>query len=149
MEKGNILLCALAQFTIPDTNERGWNQVINTVYMIDDGEDVFDIHEMFLSNQTTDIRKVINYCIGQYISPKVLAGVNYYNKISNDYFTCPAKLGACLTTGASIGAMVCSYFDVNFFGGWNVLSPHSQNQNQVIQTIELGARFAYRFAHEE
>ncbi len=102
-----------------------------------------------MSMLQTGIYSNINVFKHMYISPKVLAGVNYYNKISNDYFTCPAKLGACLTTGASIGAMVCSYFDVNFFGGWNVLSPHSQNQDQVIQTIELGARFAYRFNHEE
>ena len=102
-----------------------------------------------MSMLQTGIYSNINIFKHMYINPKVLAGVNYYNKISNDYFTCPAKLGACLTTGVSIGAMVCSYFDVNFFGGWNVLSPHSQNQDQVIQTIELGARFAYRFAHEE
>lgn len=101
-----------------------------------------------MSMLQTGIYSNINVFKHMYISPKVLAGVNYYNKISNDYFTCPAKLGACLTTGASIGAMVCSYFDVNFFGGWNVLSPHSQNQDQVIQTIELGARFSYRFNHK-
>ena len=92
MEKGNLLLCSLSQFTIPDTNERGWNQVINTVYMIDDGEDVFDIHEMFLSNQTTDIRKVINYCIGQYISPKVFIDLKIYKELAGTYVTVPCEL---------------------------------------------------------
>ena len=92
MEKGNVLLCSLAQFTIPDVNERGWNQVINTVYMIDDNEDVFDIHEMFLSNQTTDIRKVINYCIGKYISPKVFIDLKIYRELAGDYIVVPCEL---------------------------------------------------------
>lgn len=92
IEKGNVLLCSLAQFTIPDTNTRGWNQVINTVYMIDDDEDVFDIHEMFLSNQTTDIRKVINYCIGKYISPKVFIELKIYRELGGDYVEVPCEL---------------------------------------------------------
>lgn len=92
IEKGNILLCSLAQFTIPDTNERGWNQVINTVYMTDEGENMFDIHEMFLSNQTTDIRKVINYCIGQYISPKVFIDFKLYREAAGDYVAVPCEL---------------------------------------------------------
>lgn len=120
--------------------------VSSVYYSYDAGNngDTFD-----MSMLQAGIYSNINVFKHMYISPKVLAGVNYYNSISNEYFSCPTKLGACLNTGISVGAMVCSYFDVNFFGGWNVLSPHNQNQDQVIQTIELGARFAYRFAHEE
>lgn len=80
-----------------------------------------------------------------YVSPKVIGGVNYYDKISNEAFTCPASFGACLSTGFSIGAMTTPNFDVNFFADWNILSPHSEVQEQVIQTIGLGARFSYRF----
>lgn len=80
-----------------------------------------------------------------YIGPKVLVGANYYNKIKNEYFTCPASFGACFTAGLSVGAMTTPNFEVNFFSGWDMLSPHSNVQDQVIQTIELGARFAYRF----
>jgi len=83
-----------------------------------------------------------------YFGPKVLVGANYYSKIANEYFSCDAHLGPCVTVGASVGAMSCPYFDVNFFAGWNALSPHSQNQDQIIQTIELGARFSYIFNHE-
>lgn len=83
-----------------------------------------------------------------YFGAKVLGGTNYYNKIANEYFTCDAKLGPCSTVGLSLGAMSSPYFDVNFFSNWNVFSPHSQNQNQVIQTMEFGARFSYRFNHK-
>lgn len=92
IEKGNVLLCSLSQFVIPDTNDKGWNQVINTVYMIDDNEDIFDIHEMFLSNQTTDIRKVINYCIGHYISPKVFIDLKIYKEMAGIYVDVPCEL---------------------------------------------------------
>lgn len=91
-EKGNVLLCSLSQFTIPDVNEKGWNQVINTVYMTDKDEKEFDIHEMFLSNQTTDIRKAINYCISQYISPKIFIDFKLYRECGGDYISVPCEL---------------------------------------------------------
>lgn len=80
-----------------------------------------------------------------YFSPKALIGINRYDKTVNVFFTCPSSIGACFTTGGSIGAMVTQYFDINFFADWNALSPHNDVQNKVIQTIGLGARFSYRF----
>ncbi len=80
-----------------------------------------------------------------YFSPKMLVGMNRYEKTENEYFTCPSSLGTCFTTGVSVGAMVTQYFDINFFADWNVLSPHSDIQDHVTQTIGLGARFSYRF----
>lgn len=80
-----------------------------------------------------------------YFSPKILTGINRYGITKNSFFTCPSNIGACFTTGCSIGAMVTQYFDINFFADWNVFSPHSNIQDQVVQTIGLGTRFSYRF----
>ena len=90
--RANVLLYSISQFNIPNTNNRGWNQVINTVYMIDAHEKEFDIHTMFLSNKTEDIRKVINYCISHYISPKTFIDTHIYQDIGGVYTRIPCEL---------------------------------------------------------
>lgn len=91
-DTNNILMYSIAQFIIPNTNDKGWNQVINTVYMTDDHEMEFDIHQMFLSNKTEDIRKVINYCIANHISPKVFIDTHIYRECGGSYVRVPCEL---------------------------------------------------------
>lgn len=74
----NVALYSMAQFTVPDTNDKGWNQIINTAYMMDEGDQTIDISPMFKSTTTQDINKVIQYNKMNYISQSICIDIKMY-----------------------------------------------------------------------
>lgn len=84
-ERESIGIYTMAQFEIPDVNEKGWNQIINTVYQLDKDERVIDISPMYASNKTQDIMSVVNYCNKNFISPKCFIEVRVYQNKAGYY----------------------------------------------------------------
>ena len=87
--QASIPLYSLGQFNIPDTNDRGWEQVINTTYMLDPHEMHFDVSPLFRSNKTEDINKVREWCLKNYISPNVFIDIQIYQEFGGDYRAVP------------------------------------------------------------
>ena len=87
--QGSIPLYSVGQFDIPDTNERGWEQLINTTYMLDPHETEFDISPLFKSNKTQDINKVKDFCNKNFISPKVFIDIKMYQEYAGSYREVP------------------------------------------------------------
>lgn len=87
--QGNIPLYSVGQFDIPNTNDRGWEQVINTVYMLDPNEREFDISPLFLSNKTEDINSVKDFCLKNFLSPKVFIDIWIYEENGGAYTKVP------------------------------------------------------------
>ena len=87
--QNSIPLYSVGQFDIPDTNERGWEQVINTTYMLDPHETSFDISPLFKSNKTEDINKVIDFCNKNYISPLTFIDIQIYREAAGNYIKVP------------------------------------------------------------
>lgn len=88
----SIPLYSVGQFNIPNTNENGWEQVINTAYMLDPHETQFDISPLFLSNKTEDINAVRNWCIQNYISPAVFIDTLIYKEQAGSYTKVPYSI---------------------------------------------------------
>lgn len=85
----NAALYTMAQFTVPDVNEKGWTQIINTAYMLDEGEKEIDISPMFESNQTMNIKRVIQFCKDNYLSPSCFIDVKMYQENGGQYRAVP------------------------------------------------------------
>ena len=87
--QGSIPLYSIGEFDIPLVNDKGWDQVINTVYMLDPHETSFDISPLFKSNKTEDINAVKDFCIKNYISPNTFIDIQIYQEYAGDYRKVP------------------------------------------------------------
>ena len=87
-----IPLYTVGQFDIPNTNSRGWEQVINTTYMLDEKESKFDVSPLFRSNKTEDIYAVITYCLKNFISPSSFIEIKIYEECGGSYVEVPFSI---------------------------------------------------------
>ena len=80
---------SMAQFSIPNTNDQGWNQVINTTYELEPFETKIDMGEIFKTNKTEDIQRVIDWCLENYISPRAFIDMQVYMEQAGHYMRIP------------------------------------------------------------
>lgn len=90
--EANIPLYSVGQFDIPDVNDKGWEQIINTTYMLDEHEKQFDISPLFKTNKTEDIDSVIKFCMKNFISPSCFIDIWIYDESEGSYFKAPFEM---------------------------------------------------------
>ena len=88
----NVSLYTMAQFVVPDANDKGWNQIINTAYALDEGEQNIDISPMFQSTKTQDIKQVIDWNLNNYISPRSFIDVKIYQDMAGSFQEIPFRI---------------------------------------------------------
>ena len=85
----DINIYTMSQFVIPNTDEHGWNRVIDTCYLLDLGEREFDISSMLVGTPTTNIARVINYNLDNFQSPKHFINIKLYKESAGSYVELP------------------------------------------------------------
>ena len=60
--------------------------------MVDTDEKEFDISPLFASNKTQDINAVRNFCLKNYISPKVFIDTQIYEEQAGSYTAVPFSI---------------------------------------------------------
>lgn len=64
---------------LPPENEKGWNQLILTGYMTDDGEQEVDLSQLLYYNGT-NVKEVIKYNLERYLTPSNFLDIRVYKQ---------------------------------------------------------------------
>lgn len=91
IKRANVNSYEIPYYLIPEENNVGWQQVINTSYLLDLEERKIDLTPLFSG---TDIKRVIDDCLSNFISPKCFMDITIYrlNEKTNKYDVLESKM---------------------------------------------------------